>query len=117
MPITIEVTEEDIKNGEPYNSHKCPLALACKRAVGKDWMEVYLQYYRPSGIPENIKVFIRYFDFGKEVKPFSFVLPEKIGWKFIFWERKRSKMKSQKEAAEEVKENAKLIFDAYSRFS
>ena len=30
----INVTAEDIKNGECGNSEKCPVAIACKRAVG-----------------------------------------------------------------------------------
>jgi len=35
--MIVEVTDEDIKNGKPKKADCCPIALALRRATGKDW--------------------------------------------------------------------------------
>lgn len=92
--ITINVTQEDIDNGEVGNPKSCPVALAVKKVVKADlilvdsiyltllWDSKRFLFFRKAGaektrvLPEKAKRFIRNFDaFGnsdKYVKPFSF---------------------------------------------
>lgn len=80
--IRVEVTAEDIEEGEPQESAACPIALACKRAGlvmptfwpsdsklcfgGGERQFVYL--------PEMCGAFARAFDSFARVEPFSFDL-------------------------------------------
>jgi hypothetical protein len=84
--IKIQVTEEDIKNGERRDSTCCPIALACKRTIGKNWAEVFdkLQNNNPNGgmgVFEKwpiLSEFIPSFDKGESVSPFEVDLPDYI---------------------------------------
>lgn len=83
--VTIDVTQEDIDNGVPRSTCKCPIALAARRVLGRDDLEVL-----PNGIalgviwqdglailPKEAKRFMGAFDAipGKpsaDIAPFSF---------------------------------------------
>jgi hypothetical protein len=86
MTIKIQVTEEDIKNGKQRDSTCCPVALACKRAVNKNWAEVFykLESNNPNGgmgVFEEFPVlgrFITSFDQYRSVTPFEVDLPDYI---------------------------------------
>jgi len=80
--MKIEVTEEDIKAGW-RNALYCPVALALDRATNQDWhvsadhlSPCIGENYDKSEIPARVRRFIRAFDQGKKVRPFSFELPE-----------------------------------------
>ena len=85
MKYTINVTQEDIKLGVPTDECKCPIALACRRAIG---MPVRVDAYAitVSGVtcclPNEVDSFIQAFDTvgRRAVEPFSFEieLPEGI---------------------------------------
>lgn len=80
MTIKVEVTKEDIANGERENSCKCPVALALSRlgtdvSVGNGEIGFWLgDKYRLIEIPDMVDDFITQFDNGKEVEPFEFTL-------------------------------------------
>ena len=81
--ITITVTKGDIKRGVPSEGNFCPIAYAMQRkfslksadievADAEIW--VRLSRYMLSYImPLTAQKFIKAFDGGKPVKPFSFV--------------------------------------------
>jgi len=81
--INIEVTQADIDKGERRSFCKCPVALAIKRAVTPG-LEVYvgqgaITLRNDGGLwfdTQSISVqdFVVDFDFGRQVKPFSFPL-------------------------------------------
>jgi len=86
MSIKIQVIEEDIKNGERRNSHKCPVALACIRVLNKDWAEVF-DNLQSNNVDGGMGVFnqwpilskfITSFDENKPVEPFEIELPDYI---------------------------------------
>ena len=84
--MLIQVTRDDIRNGQPSRATKCPVALAINRAIHNDskyctagvcgaYISVYIlgkmkRYYTP----EPVKDFIRAFDTGKHCEPFIFEL-------------------------------------------
>ena len=84
--LLIEVTDEDIQEGVPISSQKCPIARAIYRKTGKtpsiglsnirlDCKNVYTSYMDCSyNIPttKSIIQFIRHYDTCHSVKPFSF---------------------------------------------
>lgn len=83
MRMLIEVTQEDIENGQPTVCRKCPIARATKRAFGKrdpvydiavDTEDILVilnnAEYRCKPTPEMVD-FINMFDCMEEVKPFS----------------------------------------------
>lgn len=78
--IKIEVTAEDIANGEPGESGSCPIALAFKRAIpGIVYVEVEDDTYFETNestfdlrLPGHASQFVRDFDDGEPVKPISF---------------------------------------------
>jgi hypothetical protein len=82
--ITIEVTEEDIKKGEPDNCVSCAIALAVRKMFPTCRVDVDEQIRLRENkqnpewdahyeLPLEAKEFIMRFDARCEVKPFSFV--------------------------------------------
>lgn len=82
--MTINVTQEHISKGKRY-AWECPIALALKDAIcrwcGPNVGTNYIGFYDKSEIrhivetPVAAQEFIRKFDNGKPVKPFSFEIP------------------------------------------
>lgn len=78
--IKINVLKRDIEKGEEKDCEYCPVALAVKRAthhrvgVAGDVVEIYRGVYSTSyySLPAKAINFIKRFDGGKSVKPFSF---------------------------------------------
>lgn len=77
--MKIEVTQEDINKGEVTECRRCPIALAVIRATGNKYVLVDSDYthvgtkFCPT--PVTAKRFIRNFDYGNDVQPFTFELP------------------------------------------
>ncbi len=74
--MLINVTEEDIRLGKKHDDCACPIALAATRAFGIACV-VSSYTLEPAGMdrksmPFEARTFIRNFDDGWEVKPFSF---------------------------------------------
>ena len=72
----VHVTAEDIKEGRPRLPHKCPLAMAATRATGRTCL-VGTRTFKCGcspyiRLPKKARDFVRNFDVGKEVGPFSF---------------------------------------------
>lgn len=73
--ITVRVTALDIKYGQRGKAFRCPIALALKDmgynnpAVGTD---VIIPDIDTFGLPKNAQDFIKNFDKGLPVKPFTF---------------------------------------------
>lgn len=75
------VTQEDINSGVAYSPELCPAALALKRnypslsndveVLGEEIVVGPLKHRNSKALMK----FIRRFDRGKNVKPFSFYLP------------------------------------------
>lgn len=78
--MLIKVTEWHINRGMPEHGDKCPIALAIRGKVR--WKSVYvdpgvIEVGCSSGRPpKKVSKFIRRFDAGKKVRPFSFRLPK-----------------------------------------
>lgn len=79
--MIVSVTEEHIKNGEPKSFSGCPIALACKELfpncdidVDLESIGVYPNNERYDFLmtPKKAQNFIKKFDDGEKVKPFSF---------------------------------------------
>lgn len=77
------VTEEDIRNGKREDATCCAIALALKRALGIDEVEVdgphptigsYSTFVANCSNPDYINDFIVRFDQGVECLPFEFDL-------------------------------------------
>ncbi len=84
--MKIKVTAKHISNGTALSMCDCPVALALKQQLHKlvivqvDQLE-YMPYShaskycfvtRTSDTPKKVKQFIKRFDSGKRVRPFSF---------------------------------------------
>lgn len=83
---TIDVTQDDIDNGERILCRRCPIARACNRkgfgpvavcdgAIYKDDGKGIFDLKSAvviANLPEEASRFYREFDQGKTVKPFSF---------------------------------------------
>ena len=86
----IEVSQAAIDNGVRGRSERCPLALAYRTHYGRRGLPVsvrsnelraYWGRYRHSyALPEDAREFIRAFDAGEPVKPFTLALPESTLW-------------------------------------
>lgn len=82
--MRVNVTQRDIDLGVPNNSMYCPIARAVRRHGTYKHAFVYTGYislsflsdYAPVFLPERANSFVRSFDMGKEVHPFSFTLPD-----------------------------------------
>jgi hypothetical protein len=78
--LTIDVTRADIEAGHPLACSACPIALAAQRAFGgrpvivDSFLSIRGQDRLAWGMPDAAYAFIRAFDAGREVAPFSLVL-------------------------------------------
>lgn len=79
--LIVEVTERDIKNGIREDATSCAIARAVKRATGRRDVEVCENYidipkddYTLRDVTKTVQSFIKAYDAGEEVKPFSFAL-------------------------------------------
>jgi hypothetical protein len=74
--VTVQVTEEDIRDGQRHSCLSCPVAKAIGRATGK-WCQVvcscwWLRNRIPLRLPDDAITFIDRFDRQLAVKPISF---------------------------------------------
>lgn len=76
---TIEITQEDIKNGKKQNCWRCPIALALKRKFPAKNLWVQEVFIEDKGsnneeydLPKDAICFISKFDNEETVLPFSF---------------------------------------------
>lgn len=84
--VQVEVTQEDIVNGQRRVPTSCPVALACRRELGNVRISVTAYYIRVNTgfpvleIPETVKAFVRDFDGFRPVEPIKFTLevPEEL---------------------------------------
>lgn len=91
--IKVEVTQNDIEQGEACVGGYCPIALALRRVCPKfDNIHVgdrVVEFYKGYGkyihldeltavykMPESGKKFVRKFDYGRSVEPFTLYLVE-----------------------------------------
>ena len=79
VTYTIDVTQEDIDQGERDKCRRCPIALAMKRVFPGKVSLVYgtvawVDLDRYADLPDEAQQFIMYFDEGEPVEPFSFSL-------------------------------------------
>lgn len=86
MKIEIKVTEKHIKEGHRGMSTLCPVALAACEATGfpMAWVQDHfmcllrdgdpIRWVRGNELPEEVKHFIRAFDDGLAVGPFTFAI-------------------------------------------
>ena len=83
--MLIHVTSEHIKNGQKGSLFACPIALAIKKkcydvqvSAGSLWVKKQPDgYFTNMHFPKAVKAFVRKFDCGEEVAPFSFTLRAK----------------------------------------
>lgn len=73
-PIRITVTAEHIKRGVKDDSFLCPIALAMIEVIGAEEHE---RVNNGACLPASVLKFVKRFDSGKPVKPFSFLLRRK----------------------------------------
>lgn len=81
----IEVTKQDIEQGECKSPWRCPIALAinrvmqpgCRAYVDYDTVIIACQDYR---LPPEASQFVDRFDDQASVSPFSFSLEQKPEW-------------------------------------
>lgn len=78
--MKIDVVQEDINHGKRENPLACPIALAIGRSIGTVSVEVNTVRSKTHWVylPMKAQVFIRDFDAGKLVQPFSFELDDWI---------------------------------------
>ena len=81
--MKIQITDQDIKLGQPGIHYACPVALALNRATGQAWSvnKRTLITYKPSidkissqPTPEIVRFMMNKFDHKEKIKPFSFIL-------------------------------------------
>ena len=84
--VTIDVTQEDIDNGVRAMCDKCPIALAIARKIKCDiYVSTFLTrlYYEDLGLEFSnstpMYTFVKNFDQGVPVQPFSFELDISYG--------------------------------------
>lgn len=79
--MQIEVTSEDIENGQPCDGWKCPVHLALWRATGQKWnvLSCYARTISPApvvvGLPREARLFILKYDNHEHIEPFTFEFP------------------------------------------
>lgn len=80
MRINVQVTEQDIENGQRGNDWLCPVCSALWRITGQKWVVGVTSCY-PLGqkntvvpLPPRAIAFIRRFDSTGIGKPFDFVI-------------------------------------------
>lgn len=82
MKITINVTQDDIRDGEPQANNICPIALALRRLMPDVIPAVYEYSAVVGAVPHRQEIplppaaidFIGDFDAGNTVAPFAFDL-------------------------------------------
>lgn len=85
MPITVEVTQEDIDRGLASNSQSCPVALAFRRVltyhinliiVGPTFVELYhwKNGHQVIELDEITRRNISDFDHHRRIAPFTFII-------------------------------------------
>lgn len=78
MKARIRVTKKDIEKGEANEYRSCPVALALQRRGFEDVSvhidRFYLVAHAPTRLSKRTREFVRDFDDGMEVKPFSFTI-------------------------------------------
>jgi hypothetical protein len=77
MVYHIEVTAEDIAQGERSDCYACPIALAVKRATGKQVAACHAHVYVGDDkglLSADARSFVTAFDHNEPVSPFSFDL-------------------------------------------
>lgn len=78
IDITVDVTQEDIDHGEIGECETCPIARAISRAVGKTALVIADNFCFDHNdmtdypLPKVASDFVRQFDSGVDVSPFSF---------------------------------------------
>ena len=76
--MLIEVTQEDIDNGEKLSETNCAVALAINSCMGIEWAFVGAKTvdlgFDKIELPIEVQHFIENFDNDFPVKPFSFEL-------------------------------------------
>lgn len=77
---TVEVTSADIENGICRDPGLCPIGLALTRLTGREWFvgpEAASIVASPARVrlPLRARMFVKDFDRGLPVAPFSFELP------------------------------------------
>jgi len=82
--VKIEVTADDIKNGDKRTCVSCPVALALGRALGSYAFAGPISLFPYSGstlridTPDEVIQFMTNFDAGLPVQPFSFTIPDAL---------------------------------------
>lgn len=76
--MRIEVTQADIEFGEVGHAEACPVALALERTTGRRWVvgddELEDRKFGIIDSPSAVAAFVRAFDAGRPVAPFTFDL-------------------------------------------
>ena len=78
LPMTVPVTDEDIKKGN-HSATSCPVALAVKRAADAPWVSVFEYAILPKiefQLPRDVVKRIKDYDAGYAMEPFTFMLDE-----------------------------------------
>lgn len=78
--VRIDVTSDDIARGKACSAKTCPIALAAKRSIDCDELDITYELRIYDGVhlvtavplPEVARTFAQRFDYGLPVKPFSF---------------------------------------------
>lgn len=75
----IEVTDADIAAGLPKRCLLCPIAIALNRTLGRPkadikvgWGQIQMPDGTSTSLPQLAIDFVRAFDYGKPVSPFTF---------------------------------------------
>ena len=83
--MIIDVTYSDIMRGKRTKTNACPVALAIKRTVNPSWnvsvIPTNVHFFHNISevnrlIPPEVTEFIKAFDAGRLIAPFSFVLED-----------------------------------------
>lgn len=73
MKLTVEVTQEDIKNGKVGDNMSCPVGLAVTRAAVDAGLDItYGIGLNDAEVAKKCDTFAKKFDAGEAVEPFSF---------------------------------------------
>ena len=77
--MRFRVTWFDINDGMPNSICGCPIVLCIRRTTRREFVDVTEEEITVNGsdyrLPANAQRFIRKFDDGHPVKPFSFNIP------------------------------------------
>lgn len=78
----IEVTQEDIDQGQRAEIRECAIALALNRTFDSHYSVVSPTFFSVgtwfAKLPKAAREFVRKFDAGERVKPFCFALPMRL---------------------------------------